>query len=141
MSKKSLSNAYRIFVRTRAKGHCEYCMSRDDCSTNPFDTEHIISTAHNGTDELDNLAYACSGCNGYKFTKIEGYDTVSERFVSLFNPRTQLWNDHFFWNNTATLIVGKTPIGRATIDTLKMNRPPLINLRKAMVLLGIHPPK
>jgi hypothetical protein len=140
MRKTNLPQSVRRFVENRAKGYCEYCLSHKDCSTSPFNVEHIIPSFLNGSDDLENLAYSCSGCNAFKFTKINVIDPVSEQLVPLFNPRVQPWNDHFTWDAAAIYIIGKTPIGRATIEALKMNRPPLINLRKAMVLLGIHPP-
>jgi hypothetical protein len=37
-------------------------------------------------------------------------------------------------------LIGKTPTGRATIQTLKLNRSGLINSRKIFVLAGLHPP-
>jgi hypothetical protein len=140
MSKAHLPVPIRRFVRTRANGYCEYCLSHEDCGTGPFNMEHIIPPILGGTDEAENLAYACSGCNGHKFTKIAATDPVSEKTVPLFNPRTQIWSEHFCWDETAAFILGITSTGRATIQTLKMNRLPLVNLRKAMVALGIHPP-
>jgi hypothetical protein len=140
MSKSNISISTRRFVENRAKGYCEYCQSHKDCSTSSFNVEHIIPSFLDGTDDIENLAYSCGGCNGFKFTKINATDSVSEQLVSLFNPRLQSWNDHFAWDAASIYIIGKTPVGRATIDALKMNRLPLINLRKAMVLLGIHPP-
>lgn len=140
MSKLQLPASVRRFVRTRANGYCEYCISQEDCGTGPFNIEHIIPPILGGTDKPENLAYACSGCNAYKFIKIAATDPVSEESVPLFNPRTQFWREHFCWDDTATLVLGLTPTGRATIEALKMNRSPLINLRKAMVAVGIHPP-
>lgn len=140
MSKSNLPAATRRFVSDRANGYCEYCRSHEDCGTGPFNVEHIIPAFNEGTNDVENLAYSCNGCNGHKFTKIFAFDPVSEQTVALFNPRTQVWNEHFRWDETSTIILGHTPTGRATIEALKMNRGPLVNLRKAMVLLGIHPP-
>jgi hypothetical protein len=38
------------------------------------------------------------------------------------------------------LIVGLTPTGRATIEALKLNREPLVNLRRLLYAAGEHPP-
>lgn len=140
MSKSALPVAIRKFVQSRARGFCEYCRSRDDCGTGPFSVEHILPYAHGGSDDPENLAYACSGCNGHKFVKVVARDDVSEQFAPLFNPRTEIWSEHFRWDETATVLLGQTPTGRATIDALQMNRIALVNLRSGMVLLGIHPP-
>lgn len=58
----------------------------------------------------------------------------------LFHPQQQEWTDHFAWNNDATEIVGLTATGRATIQTLKMNRDQLIRVRRMWASLGEHPP-
>jgi hypothetical protein len=38
------------------------------------------------------------------------------------------------------MLVGLTPIGRATIAALRLNRPPVVNLRRMLHTLGRHPP-
>ncbi len=141
MIRPGISAAVRRTVRERAKGFCEYCRSQDTCGASPFNVEHIFPAKFGGTDEIANLAYACNGCNGHKSTKTEAFDPNFEQNSPIFNPREQIWEDHFSWDSTATLLIGKTSVGRATILALKMNRAPLVILRKGMVLLGIHPPK
>lgn len=97
--------------------------------------------AHGGSNDLDNLALSCQGCNGHKHTKTEAIDTVSHKHVSLFHPRQQRWRDHFEWNDDLTLIVGLTDCGRATVSALQLNRPGVINLRRVLVVAGLHPPE
>jgi len=89
---------------------------------------------------LDNLALACQGCNNHKYTKTEGYDPVTGDMVPLYHPRRQRWRDHFAWNEDFTLIIGLTPTGRATVETLWLNREGLVNLRRILYALGEHPP-
>ena len=60
--------------------------------------------------------------------------------VALFHPRQQVWTEHFAWNEDFTQIIGKTPCGRATIQALCLNRNGLINLRRVLVMAGVHPP-
>lgn len=131
----------RQFVEERANYLCEYCKSPSHATTEPFVIEHIIAVAQGGMNDLDNLALSCTGCNGHKYSKITGIDPNTNTEVPLFHPRQQDWKDHFEWNNEATLIIGTTAIGRATIDTLLLNRLPLQILRKAFIAFGIHPPK
>jgi hypothetical protein len=38
-------------------------------------------------------------------------------------------------------MVGLTPIGRATIARLELNRPNVVNLRRLLVAFQEHPPK
>jgi hypothetical protein len=61
--------------------------------------------------------------------------------VPLFNPRTQKWSDHFVWTDSGTRILGKTATGRATVIALRLNRPPLVDARRAWVAVGWHPPE
>jgi HNH endonuclease len=36
--------------------------------------EHIVPKVVGGSDEPDNLALACQGCNNFKFTKVKVFD-------------------------------------------------------------------
>jgi hypothetical protein len=130
----------RRFVEERAYGICEYCRSQQAFSTQSFSIEHIIPKSKGGTNSLDNLAFSCPGCNSHKYNKQEGIDPVSGDAVSLFHPRNDLWNDHFFWSEDFTEISGKTATGRATLITLQLNREFLKNLRSALFTIGKHPP-
>ncbi|HEX4997229.1 MAG TPA: hypothetical protein VFY29_03330 [Terriglobia bacterium] len=49
--------------------------------------------------------------------------------VRLFNPRKDNWQDHFELLSDFR-IVGRTEIGRATTETLRMNRPLVIEIRR-----------
>ena len=48
---------------------------------------------------------------------------LSPRPTRLFNPRTDAWSEHFARTSGSTEIVDTTPIGRATVWRLKLNRP------------------
>jgi 5-methylcytosine-specific restriction endonuclease McrA len=93
-----------------------------------------------GETTLDNLALACPGCNAHKYTRTEAPDPVDGAVVPLYNPRKQRWRDHFRWNEDFTRIVGLTPTGRATVSALQMNRPGVVNMRRALFAIGWHPP-
>jgi hypothetical protein len=139
MPKKIPASIKRI-VRSRAREYCEYCISPEGFSTYNFSTDHIIPPGKGGTDDPENLALACQGCNGYKYDKTEAEDPVSGDLVPFFNPRKDSWSVHFYWSEDYTEIIGKTPSGRTTVDALKLNREKLINLRKGLFRLGEHPP-
>jgi 5-methylcytosine-specific restriction endonuclease McrA len=132
--------AIKRTIRQQAGGRCEYCRSPVDYSPDPFSTEHIIPQDRGGTNELANLALSCLGCNNHKHTAVEATDPVSGEIVSLFHPRLERWEDHFRWSEDFTLVVGKTPTGRATIERLKLNREGVINLRRVLSQMGEHPP-
>ena len=82
---------------------------------------------------------ACQGCNGHKYTKMSGRDPVTGTTVPLFHPRRQRWRDHFVWNDDFQFIIGRTPIGRATVEALHLNREGLINLRRLLYPAGELP--
>lgn len=90
---------------------------------------------------MENLALSCSGCNGHKYSKITGIDPGSGALVPLFHPRRSRWHDHFEWDENYLRIIGLTPIGRATVETLHLNRPHLINFRRVLVASDRHPPQ
>jgi hypothetical protein len=60
--------------------------------------------------------------------------------VLLFNPRTQHWYEHFRWSEDGAYIIGLTAIGRATVETLKMNSAYIVPARRHWVEAGWHPP-
>jgi len=138
--RKKIPASLRREVTKRAKGFCEYCRSDSDFSDSPFDVEHIVPLSKNGKTEIENLALSCHGCNLYKSNKTSGFDIITEENTRLFHPQKDVWNEHFVWTNDFTIIVGLTPVGRATIDALKLNRKGLVNRRKALHILGEHPP-
>jgi len=51
--------------------------------------------------------------------------------VALFNPRKMKWIDHFSTTD-ASVIVGKTAVGRATVEALGMNRPVIVAIRREL---------
>ena len=135
-----MHDSIKEFVAQRAQWCCEYCHTRSDHSSDPFAIEHIISRVLGGTDALDNLAFSCFGCNNFKFTATEAIDPNSELLVSLFNPRMHHWEEHFCWSENAAQVQGLTPIGGATVQRIRLNRPGLTNLRLALSAVGKHPP-
>ncbi len=127
-------------VVERAKGHCEYCLCPDSHSCSPFSVEHIYPLVLGGLSKLENLAYSCQGCNNHKYIFIEALDTVSGLKVPLYHPRKDKWVEHFAWSSDLVYLVGLTATGRATIETLHLNRDRVLNIRKLLKTVGLHPP-
>lgn len=128
-------------VAERADDRCEYCQSQAAFTTQSFSVDHIIPVDLGGSTTSDNVAFAWQGCNSHKFTHVDGIDTTLGQRTRLFHPRLDRWDDHFGWSEDYTLVVGLTAIGRATVGTLKLNRPGLINLRRVLREVGKHPPR
>jgi hypothetical protein len=121
--------AAREFVRFRANNACEYCrIPQDTTPVIPFHVEHIVSSQHHGADEPGNLALACDRCNAYKGPNLTSIDPDTGALVALFNPRQDVWQDHFVLRSGH--ILGLTPAGRATVRLLNMNAARRVELRQ-----------
>jgi HNH endonuclease len=127
-------------VIERAKSYCEYCQLPVAFSPASFNFEHIIPLVKQGLTTLLNLAFSCGGCNAHKKDKIEALDPLTRQLMPLFNPRTDIWSDHFQWSDDDLQIIGTTPTGRATVQLLKVNREGNINLRRLLKMAELHPP-
>ncbi len=141
MSSNYVSAEIRKRILALSNKLCEYCKSPKDFSTDLYAFDHIIPVALGGKTVFINMAYSCGGCNSYKNQKIAGFDEVENIEVSLFHPRIQNWDEHFTWSDDFTKVIGITAIGRATINTLKLNRQEVMNFRRVLVLADEHPPK
>lgn len=136
----TVSPMKRDLVLARAKYRCEYCQSPEFILLS-MEVDHIVPKSKGGGDSEENLALACPSCNERKFDFQTGIDPDTGEEQPLFNPRTQVWHEHFLWNEDFTAIVGLTPAARATISRLKMNREKMIAARKLWISVGWHPPK
>ncbi len=86
---------------------------------------------HGGKTAATNTCIACFACNNHKGPNIAGIDNVTGKLVRLFNPRRHKWAAHFRWEGP--MLVGKTPIGRATVAVLAINLAHRVALRKALM--------
>lgn len=135
-----IPDSLRQQVIARARGRCEYCQTQQVIVVS-MEIDHIKPEAAGGETALDNLCLACAGCNGYKLHFQNGIDPETNQETPLFNPRTQSWRGHFGWSEDGTLVIGLTPIGRATIARLHMNRDAMVESRRRWVEAGWHPPR
>lgn len=138
---KSLYN----IVRQRAQFRCEYCHYPELLSSAPLSIDHIQPQSFGGSDELDNLALACRRCNERRYNFTTGIDPATEAEAPLFNPRQQIWSEHFMWSADALKIIGTTPSGRATCNRLDLNderreEPFIQNARRQWIAARLHPP-
>lgn len=99
-----------------------------------------------GSNNLDNLALACSRCNGRRYNFTTGIDAHTQEEVPLFNPRQQQWSEHFIWTAESLIILGRTSTGRATCNRLDLNDErydeddSIRSARRFWVEGGWHPP-
>ncbi|MDB6118043.1 MAG: endonuclease [Verrucomicrobiaceae bacterium] len=120
----------RAFVRNRAKNRCEYCLlHQSDSPLAPLHIEHIRPRKHGGSDEPDNLCLACIDCNLRKGSNLTGIDPATDLVTALFNPRKDLWNEHFEWKGVH--VAGLTTSGRTTVQVLDLNSEDRLDLRSS----------
>jgi hypothetical protein len=140
MTRSGVSRAQRLRIAARANHQCEYCRTPSEFSADSLSVEHVVPRVEGGADSDDNPALACQGCNSRKSTKMQALDPVTGETTPLFHPRRHRWDDHFQWSDDYLYVIGRTPAGRASVATLKMNRVGLVNLRRILFLAGEHPP-
>lgn len=137
MSSTYISADLRRQVAKRANSLCEYCLVHEDDTYFGCQVDHIISEKHNGPTELDNLAYACSFCNRYKGSDVGSFDWDIEEFVRFFNPRSDVWSEHFRLEGIE--IIALTAIGKATAQILQFNNTERLLERLELQALGRYP--
>lgn len=136
----TVSSSIRQLVKERASNSCEYCLSHQEYVLGRLQVDHIVPRSQGGTDNADNLCLACELCNQYKWTQTDGFDSQSNQYVPIFNPRLQHWQEHFSWNSEGTEIIGLTACGRATVQALRLNNKLAVIVRRNWVQAGWHPP-
>ena len=125
-------------VTLRARGRCEYCQLAQAGQEATFHIDHIVPLAAGGPTTVSNLALACVSCSLRKSARRSAVDPESQDEVPLFHPRDDRWSEHFRWE--LERVVPLTPIGRATVGALAMNRPIILAIRQEEIARGRHPP-
>ena len=119
MATFDLSTELRFLVASRADNRCEYCLLPQSMTLHKHEPDHIVPRQHGGETEEHNLALACLRCNRYKGPNIGSLDPVTGRLVPFYNPRTQLWTDHFELKEG--LLRPLTAEARVTVRILRLN--------------------
>jgi len=127
----------RRLVFERAAGRCEYCLLPQAVVVYRHEPDHIIPRQHGGRTEADNLALACTRCNRYKGPNVGSFDPQTGDLVPFYNPRTQVWQDHFELDGP--VIRPLTPQGRVTVKILRFNDPARIEEREQIMAAGLYP--
>ena len=126
-------------VAERAGHRCEYCRAPEAIFNFPLEVEHIVPKGRGGDDQAANCALSCRACNLHKGDHQTALDPQTRAVVPLFNPRQHRWEDHFRFDEGTAELVGLTPIGRATIACLQMNRPAQLDARRQWMRLKLFP--
>jgi hypothetical protein len=122
-------------VWARADDRCEYCWMPQAFDPLKFQIDHIIANQHLGQTIESNLALACYACNHHKGPNIAGFDLVTQQTVPLFNPRRDVWFEHFAWQGPK--LTGLTAIGRVSVHVMAINRYHRVSLRSKLIQEGV----
>ena len=123
-----MDTATRQLVRIRAGHRCEYCrLPQAAAPYVTFHMEHVQSQQHVADDSPENLALACPDCNRHKGPNLTTVDPQSREIVRLFDPRRDVWEEHFAYNGA--ILIGRSAVGEATVRLLQMNTVERVEMR------------
>jgi len=120
-----ISHETRNIVRQRAKFSCEYCDVSETEAGGELTIDHFKPQSKDGSDEPENLIYACSRCNLYK----GDYFPENYSVPNLWNPRKGSSEKHFILLTNGEM-QALTKTGEFTILRLRLNRKPLVEHRR-----------
>ena len=135
-----ISVELRRQLRRDAGSRCGYCRSAEELTGAPLTIEHIVPIVSGGPTLRENLWLACHRCNEFKSDRTAAIDPETQQLTALYNPRTQVWQDHFSWSLDGSLVVPLTAAGRATVSALQLNNTYVVAARRFWVEAGRHPP-
>jgi HNH endonuclease len=132
-----ISESLRLQVFERAQFCCEYCKMPQAYSLFSFQVDHIISLKHGGTTIFENLALSCAFCNSSKGPDLGTFLENPDELIRFFNPRKDVWNEHFELENTLILPISQK--GAATLKILAFNDVDRIMERQILINAGLFP--
>jgi len=130
-----VSENLRAEIELRANGFCEYCRIAIEDTYFGGEVDHIISLKHRGQTVSENLALACQPCNRNKGSDLGSISETSNQLVRFFNPRIDVWHEHFRVNSNAE-IEPLTEIGEVTVFIFGFNEPERVIERKGLIEIG-----
>jgi len=134
MSVTYISPQLRRAVIERAGNCCEYCRISQEDQFFAFEIDHSIAEKHGGQTLTENLCLSCPGCNGFKGSDIASIDwQAGATLTRLYDPRQDVWDDHFRVDTVMGRIEAQTPIGRVTVFLLPLNDPDRMVDRKLLL--------
>jgi hypothetical protein len=82
---------------------------------------------------------SCRSCNVFKSNFLFGIDENGFESERLFNPREDIWVEHFKVDLKTFEIIGTTKIGFGTINRLKINSKIQLSARNQWYKLDLFP--
>lgn len=115
--------AVKRIVRSIYMMRCGYCQVSEAEVGAELTYDHFQPQSQGGSDEADNLVYACHACNEFK-----GDYFGSTEATRLLHPLRDDLKLHLRQEPDCTL-KGITAAGKRYINLLQLNRPPLVLYR------------
>ena len=125
-------------VRDRAGGRCEHCRLAQVAQEATFHIDHVQPKAAGGTTTFENLALACVSGSLRKGARTQVPDLETGEIVRLFSPRRDVWDEHFRMTD-ASVVVGTTEVGQATVEARSLNRLLAVAIRREEQQRGRYP--
>jgi hypothetical protein len=123
----AISDSKRNTVREKYNFTCGYCGISEIDAGSQLEVDHFHPLKHGGTDDWDNLVYACPACNRNKASYWPSFDAPPHMF--LLHPIIDKLNIHITLLQDGNL-AGLTPRGWFHIEWLHLNRPQLVTMRQ-----------
>jgi hypothetical protein len=117
-------------VRRAFSFRCAYCGVEETAAGAEFTVDHYQPRSAGGSDDPENLVYACHRCNLYKGF----YWPTPEEFVAgqyVLHPQRDDISQHICENEITGKLEPLTATGAFHINLLDLNRPPLVAHRLA----------
>jgi hypothetical protein len=119
---------HRETIRRAYNYRCGYCGVREEEAGSELEIDHFKPRSVGGGENLENLVYCCTTCNRLKgdFWPVSGSPT----YRRLLHPQSDDLTAHAR-EETDGRLTALTEIGAFHLDRLRLNRAPLMALRRA----------
>jgi hypothetical protein len=118
----------REIVRRTYNQRCGYCGVREEEAGSELEIDHFRPRSVGGGDEPENLVYSCTACNRLKGDFWPAGESATHR--RLLHPRRDDLRAHLREEADGRL-TALTETGAFHLERLRLNRSPLIALRRA----------
>jgi hypothetical protein len=119
----------RAAVRHRFEARCGYCSVHETEAGTELELDHFHPRSAGGSDDLDNLVYCCPACNRLKGDFWPAGDPLTSN-QRLLHPGQDNLKQHLREEADCRLIA-LTATGAFHLGRLRLNRPPLLALRRS----------
>lgn len=115
---------------------CGYCQVTEVSVGGELTIDHFRPRVSGGSDDIDNLVYACQRCNSYKHSFWPTDEDIRQG-NRLLHPLREDLSLHMRLNYATGKLEPLAPSGRFHITLLQLNRPQLVRHRLARQLRDV----